>query len=488
MTPLELTKKRYDEAIPFKRYFLLIANNIVKLAVQLAVLLLYARMLSIHEYGIYQTVWLFVNVISVFALFGLPNLILTYGRGVIFNWIACNKRLVAVHLVLLHLISGICFFLNDFLYSWQNIILIYFLIILQCLATIAETLSIKQDRDIRVVIVNIISALLFLSAHVLVLYFGYSLPLLLIQLLFIQLFKLILLSPRGVSAERVPSLRGLGRQWMYLGLVDSLSVLYKWLDKWIILFFISVSQFAIYLNGSYEIPIFLLMVSAVGNVLLVELSKTPFPTKDKIKSLFTNTTLLLAAFVFPSFAFLFFYHEPFFLLIFGEQYRNALPIFVISIFIIPLRIINYTALLQAYGRNDLVLRGVLIDLSAAILIMLVLYPWQGVAGIAVAFVASTYLQSGFYLWHTVKLTRIPLGEFFPLKKLSTNFLLSFIVSGLMYIFIEYFLKDYLLISGLIICLIICLSILRWLRKDVFWPVAKSFSLFGQVQASQKRKP
>lgn len=197
----------------------------------------------------------------------------------------------------------------------------------------------------------------------------------------------------------------LGKQWLFLGLHDVIDTVFKWLDKWLILAFVSLQQFAIYFNGSYEIPVYPLLLTAVGNIMLVELSKLKIATPSLSAALYRRAGYFLGAFIFPAFCFLLLFHKEIFLFVFSEKYMVAVPIFLVSIFVLPVRICYYTAALQAYNRNDVILKGSLLDLGLAILLMAILYPLAGLPGLAGAFVLSTYIQSFYYLWHVARLLR-----------------------------------------------------------------------------------
>ena len=255
-----------------------------------------------------------------------------------------------------------------------------------------------------------------------------------------------------------------GKQWFYLGLNDVLGIIFKWLDKWVILFFVSVTEFAVYFNGSYEIPIFGLMLSAAGNIMLVELSKANNDGTAKIKSLFENSSLLLAAIVFPSFCFLFFYSTEFFTLIFSAKYAASIPVFIISIFVLPVRITYFTAVLQVYHRSDLIVKGAVLDLLVAIVLMAVLYPLLQMEGLALAFVVSTYVQAGYYLWHTGKIINKKVSYFFPFKKLFMLLVLSAVITGAgyyLFIFLSYPVN---MILGIALCVILIAALLFYYTK------------------------
>src|ERR1700677_3453619 len=75
-----------------KRSFLLIVSKLTGLFGQILIILLYSRRLSYVDYGLYQSVWLYINIISVFALFGLPSILLSVSANNIIAWIKQNKR------------------------------------------------------------------------------------------------------------------------------------------------------------------------------------------------------------------------------------------------------------------------------------------------------------------------------------------------------------------------------------------------------------
>ncbi len=238
------TAAQKSEAVfPLKRYLLLAANNIIKLSVQLIVIYLCAHKLSLKDYALYQTVWLYVNVLSVIALFGLPNLILAYPTGNIVFWLRKNKLAVVVFFIGLNVLPLLYLLFIESNFSWQARGLLALLVIVQNVSVIAEARAIKLELEKRVVRANLLYAILFLAIHIFLLYYGYSLPLLLVILVILQIVKTLFLS-RSIPAQ-VAGLQplNLGKQWLYLGLGEVLGVIYKWLDKWLILYFISLTRF-----------------------------------------------------------------------------------------------------------------------------------------------------------------------------------------------------------------------------------------------------
>jgi len=458
-----------DIAIPkfAKRSFLLISSSIIRLSAQLIIIFLFSRQLPLAAYGLYQSVWLYVNVMSVIALFGLPSLILSASVSSVRQWISENKIIFTTFFLLLNIapLAYVLFAATE--YSLTIKLLVIAITVIQNIAIVTETIAIKNKKEKLVLISNLIFSTGFLACHLFILYSGYSLQWILISITLLFLLKSLLLF-WGVRTEQLlPAAQAVAaKQWFYLGLTDITGVIFKWLDKWLILAFISVTQFAMYFNGSYEIPIFGLMLSAVSNIMLVDMASTNKQELNTIKSLFEHSSLLLASVVFPSFCFLFFYSNEFFTFIFSEKYAAAIPVFVVSIFVLPVRITNYTAVLQVNNRNDLIIKGALIDLLLAIVFMAILYPLLHLPGLAMAFVLSTYVQAGYYLWHTAKLLNKKISYFFPFKRLLFLLLLSATITSVFYYIGTVFTNEQNLLMGIIACAALIVVLLWYrLKKD-----------------------
>lgn len=438
-------------------------SSFLKMAVQLGIIYLYARKLSLEDYGQYQSVWLYTNVVSVISLFGFSSLILSAPLSSIKDWIKQNQRRFYTTAFLLNFVPLVYILFIAVGFDWPVKLLLIAMIFLQNTTIITEAIAIKKEKEMLVLISNMIFNLAYLLCHLFILYSHYSLQNLLAWLIILFLAKFIIQwyfikAPELTSADIISDQK-LSKQLFYLGLFDIINVLSKWLDKWVILFFVSVKQFAVYFNGAYEIPVFGLMLSAVGNITLVELAKQPKNVMVNTKLLFNKSTALLSAIVFPSFCFLFFYHSEFFTLIFGNKYQEAIPIFLISIFVLPLRITNFTAPLQVYQRNDLIVKGATLEIIIAIVLMLLLYPLMQMKGLALAFVLSTYVQAGYYLWHTGKLINKNIGYFFPFKKLLFTMGISFLISGFGYFIFKYVSYPTNMIAGIIVTILLMLAFL-----------------------------
>jgi O-antigen/teichoic acid export membrane protein len=462
---MDIESEKYLSAIFLKkiagRTSFLVAGKIIRLAVQLLVIILFSRKFSYHDYGLYQTAWLYVNIASVISLFGFPSLLLSASSRHIFSWIRLHKKLVAGFGLLLNIAPLLfVFFAAKGFTSVEKICLIYLIIAQNC-SLILEAVAIKNEREKHVIISNTIFGAGFFLANWAMLagYISFTGLFSIVGSCFL-LKTMILFRSGKLSSQKNEEVTSAttGRQWFYLGLNDTASVATAWVDKWIILILLSVSDFAVYFNGAYEIPVFGIILGAAGNIMVVEFSKKHENLTKKITDISRTATIFLSSLILPAFCFFLFYNREFFLLIFSEKYLLSLPVFIISIFILPVRITYATAVLQAYNRSDLILKGTLIDLAVSVCLMIILYNVMGMTGLALSFVISTYVQTGFYLWKTAALINCSISDILPVKSIGKIFAISLAATAAGSVLSRYFLHDHIIVPGIAVCVLLISAI------------------------------
>ena len=432
--------------------------------------IIYSRKLSFDEYGKFQSVWMYANIINVIISFGISAIILSTPLNFLFSFLKNNvKRLSIFYFVLwVFGLTALFVFAKNLNLSLKFLLIVF--IIIQNVTAVLETLLIKQHGEKAAFLINSFYSLLFLGWHLHVLSGNYSLSFLITGVCILSAFKMIaiiLVPTRKIFYEQtIYEQKHFLSHWAYVGVNDSLGVISKWMDKFFLLYLLTASDFAIFFNGSFEIPLFGLLVSVTGSFLLIEISGNMQLT-DKIIKLFKESFNMLSSIAFPLFFFLFFFREELFALAFKDKYNASLPIFAISIFILPLRINNYSVILQCFSQGKKILWGSVLDIIIALILMVSLYPAMGTKGIALAVVIATYCQVLFYLWYSAKILHTSIFHIVPLQKLGLKFLvmlllyvgLSFILSG-----IE--LKSKLAI-GFIFTVIIIVSGMMQYRKFFF---------------------
>jgi O-antigen/teichoic acid export membrane protein len=450
--------QKYNPAMA-KRFAWMFLGRVMPVLVLFIITILYSRKLSYADYGIFQSIWMYSNIVSVLICFGLPAVIFSTNLNFLFSFIRAHQNRLRTFYLLL-CVGGLSIFfvfaknLND---SLKFLLVLFFII--QSMISIAETLLIKRNGEKISFIFNFIYSLLFLGWHLYNLYTGYSLYSLIAGIVILSVFKLIaiLCVPRK-NEKHIESFadKHFGNHWAFLGMNDTLGIISKWLDKIFLIYLLSAADFAVFFNGSIEIPLIGLLIGVTGNFLLIEISRNRQLT-EKIITLFRQSFIKLSAIVFPLFFFLFFFREEIFSIVFNNKYNASLPIFMISLLVLPLRINNYTVILQCFAEGKKIMYGSIIDIVIAVLLMYFLYPVSGTTGVMLAIVISTWCQALYYVWHSAKVLNVSIFRILPLQKLAVKFLLLLVAYSVLIFLLSGFELKIKLAIGIIFSTVIVLA-------------------------------
>ncbi|HEY5462455.1 MAG TPA: oligosaccharide flippase family protein [Hanamia sp.] len=454
------------KSLAVQKFFWLFLGRVLPVLILFVITIIYSRKLPFDDYGKFQSVWMYANIVNVFISFGLSAVILSTNLKFLFPFIKKNRKKIGVFYSLLWISGLAAFFLfaKNFYPSLKILLIAY--IIIQNISNIFETILIKEHGEKYSFIINFFYSLFFLGCHLYVLLTNYSLYNLIAYICILSVLKLIAM--RIVPAKKELHENSIDEKhflnhWGYLGLNDVLGVISKWMDKFFLLYLLTAADFAIFFNGSFEIPLFGLLISVAGSFLLIEISGNLVDT-DKIKRLFRESFNSLSTIVFPLFFFLFFFRNDLFSIAFKEKYNASLPIFVISIFILPMRISNYSVILQCFSQGKKILWGSILDICIAVILMLILYPIMGTRGVALAIVVSTYVQATYYLCHSAKILNTSVFQLLPLQKLAIKFLITLALYAVLFFIISGIgLKLKVIIATLFTAIIILAGILKYFK-------------------------
>jgi O-antigen/teichoic acid export membrane protein len=254
-------------------------------------------------------------------------------------------------------------------------------------------------------------------------------------------------------------------QWAFLGLNDLLSVFARWIDKLVLIYLLTPKDFALFFNGSIEIPLFGMIASVIGSIMLVEIASKIDIKKHAVK-IFNESFLMLSCVVFPVFWFLLLYRNELFFVAFGHKYDASIPIFLISLMIVPLRINNYSVILQCYNKSNEVLKGSVYDILIALALMPILYYFFGVKGITLSIVISTYFQLFYYLKQSAKVLNIPILHLIPIHHLFKKLIITaFIYLVVFFAFQNADLYIRLSVSIVLTIIVIGIDLYSYFKKD-----------------------
>jgi O-antigen/teichoic acid export membrane protein len=427
--------------------------RVIQVLLTLGVFWLYSLRLQKALYGNYQKIFVIIGFCSSLLALGLPLLIASLPATQLRELIrGIWKRTKKFYFILF---AGIVIFVLLFLpiLSLTTRFLLLILSLTGALYSVAEIFTIKRGRNRRVFLINLVYSFVFAGIH---LYFLFQAVFLLDALLAALIVPGVLrILFTGIGHRESGGGQGdetgnegtaalYTRQWVYLSLNQGLESFSGNIDNLFLLWLLTAPFFAVYFNGSYEIPVSGILVSAAGTFISVQVNQAGAGNAG-ILSLFRRVCLLLACLLFPLFFFLQANASLLFDWAFHGKYNDAVPIFLISTWILPLRIANYTVILQNKLRSEWVFQGSLLGVVAKILLCLLFYSIWGLRGVAAAMVAGTGAQIVFYLYHSAKTLETPLFSIMPFRKL----LLFFILCGVLFGAGQWFVAKFVPGSGIL---------------------------------------
>jgi hypothetical protein len=116
-------------------------------------------------------------------------------------------------------------------------------------------------------------------------------------------------------------------------------------------------------------------------------------------------------------------------------YGAAVPVFLISLFILPFRAYSFTMVFQKLHQAHISNIGAVGELIMACVLMYPLYLWLGLPGLALSFIISTTLQAGYYVFHISKLLNVPAWQLFPLLNWAIKAIIFVILFKLFHSFV-----------------------------------------------------
>jgi O-antigen/teichoic acid export membrane protein len=413
----------------FKRSGMWILTKVIHSGAIFFIFYIYAFFLEKEEYGNYQKAFVVVGFLSGLLSFGLSSFIPALPLDTLDNAIQSifKKAGIFFLLALIVITTSIYFVLPEL--SLLVKVLLIVLGLLTSLNLIYEVYGLKQRHDKFIFRINLAFSVLYLIIHAVVLT-QYSLVFLLLFLtllslsrFFISYFNIGRLKFFSFGNSNHNSVKGFYSQWFLTALNETLELVSKYIDKIVLIGLLTANEFAVYFNGSYEIPLLGLLVAAAGMFINLQTIENNLSNQG-IKNVFHVETLFFASIVFPIFFFASLYAYPLFGWLFNNKYNDAVGFFLIYAWVIPVRVANYTAILQQRKRVSLITIGSVSALLVKLALMFLLYPFWQTKGVALACVIGTFYQNIFYLYHTAKTLDVPFYSIFPF----TNLLIIFIIS------------------------------------------------------------
>ncbi len=211
-----------------------------------------------------------------------------------------------------------------------------------------------------------------------------------------------------------------------IGLSAMVGILIKKMDQIMISTFFSPEQYAIYVNGAFEIPFLMVVPISAMAVLMPYLVKCyKNNNKDDFVKKWGNSVFKVSLIVFPVTMFFIFFAQESMVVLFSKKYFASSYVLRIYLLSQIVRITIFGNIFLILGKTKLVLKYSIIALLLNIVLNFMFINLLGFIGPAIATVISIIILAFMQLRRISSIIEIKLTELWPWKKLLL--LLSFVL-------------------------------------------------------------
>ena len=187
----------------------------------------------------------------------------------------------------------------------------------------------------------------------------------------------------------------------------AVGLLGRQMDKWIVGLFFPPDQWVIFSNGAMELPLVGILTGGLISAILPEMVRSA-ESKRLMEAfgLWKRTSRVTALAIFPTFVLSLMFAPELMMVLFGAGYVESSYPFVVYLFVLPIRIVYFNALLRALSVTPPIMVGALLSLgiNAVVGFGLAALAGKSMLGFlspAAASVLSQYLAA-WYLLHAIR--------------------------------------------------------------------------------------
>jgi O-antigen/teichoic acid export membrane protein len=199
-----------------------------------------------------------------------------------------------------------------------------------------------------------------------------------------------------------------------LGAAIMVAMTTRTFDRLFISSYYTPADFAVYRNGAFELPLFMLLTASVFTVLLPEMARLAHAGRtEAVIRLWSEGVRRCAIFLTPLAVFTFIFAEDIIIFLFSEKYRLSVPIFRIYTASLLIRITMYDNVFVAFGRPKYILLLSIISLILTVVGCFACMPIVGFYGPAVACLITRYIRIALSLILIARVSGISLRRAAP---------------------------------------------------------------------------
>jgi len=427
-----------------KKASLISLSRILNILGLLVVTIILARHLSKREFALYDQMWLILNTINPIVSFAFSSAVYFFGVkeksskyiSSIFSFLALLGFIVTILFYLLRFEVGRI--LNNALFP-ENFPYFALFFLFSIPTAILDSLFILRGNFKKLFIITLITVALYIIAVFSSIFINKGIIFILASLSAIAILRFIYtLNFIKKSFDLTPTFSHLKEILKYtspliFGHISA--ILSRQIDKFIVANSFAPEVYAIYGVGAKELPVVPLITSSFASVSFPEISKLyDAGKKIEVAKLINDVIKSTAVFVLPVFSYLFFFSNEFIVVLFSAKYIESAEIFRVYIFFLPVRILLYSPILSALGRQKIYMLVSLIDLVLNFSLGLIFLKLFGLKGPAIAVVLSTYIETSLMLYFILRtLVGIRLRDIFPAKFLLSVLTISVFIAVFCYL-------------------------------------------------------
>ncbi len=467
------------------RSLIILASRSLQQLTTIALAIILVRIMSKELYGTYRQVLLVttfligllcLNLPSSFYYF-IPKTTPNERRKVINN-------LFAIAFLMSSIMAGFMYFGASYIADWFHNPPLKILLRTFCLYPFAAMalqqippFMISIDRPVRAGVYSLLTAVLFTASVVVFIAIGWQLQsvlagtlIILGVLSIIGLIDVYHFAPgkTKVSIDRVL----IGEIFAYvlpLFAATAVGVINRQFGNFLISTFFTPAMYAVYSCGAMEIPLIGMITTSVTNAIMPNMVVLGNDKKfNELIELWKIAAQKCTLVIFPAFAILMVCAYDLMVVMYGKGYKDAAWPFMIYLFMLPIRVAVYGAVLRAIGRTKPVAAAAGISLTVNVIVSLILVTlgkgsMLAFVGPSIGTVAGSFASFYYLISNIIKYTDASFRTVMPWRAMGRIMGLC-IVSGIIAFLVgSYFDKDFvrLIIRAIVFGLV--LMPIMWIR-------------------------
>ncbi len=209
------------------------------------------------------------------------------------------------------------------------------------------------------------------------------------------------------------------------GLAGTIVTVLGSVDRIYVSRFFDTTQFAIYSIGCFQLPVVTIVFQSATSVVLGRMAELQKEGQfAEMLALWRSATRKMALVAIPVTVMFAVLAREFVVGLFTAEYRNATPIFIAFLALIPRQAIPYGAVTRAFGLTRYIMWVCLIALGVSVALSFLLVRPLGLLGPAIAVIAGQWVVTDTQVHRTKKLLGVGWRQLFPWGELGRTSVLA----------------------------------------------------------------